>query len=180
LFPAFEKHLNTRTADFNDVTELISIQEFNTAFKDKIFLNFEKAKDANIFLTDIFTVATEQSTINPWLFSYSWCKILDLKPKATLTDEEKNKIFIISSDAKNWSDDGKTSWSTLKDLYQKEYIELAEEIKTILTPLFEVNIFSLLIKANIRETSSTIFTIVKSKKAKNNLVNIEPMKIYQI
>ncbi|MCX5923131.1 MAG: type II secretion system protein GspK [Candidatus Dependentiae bacterium] len=180
LFPAFEKHLSSRKADFNDVTELLSIKEFETVFHDRVFFNFNTQPAENLFLTDIFTVSTEEETINPWLFSYSWCKILGLKPKQTLTDEEKNKLFKISGEAHDWATDWKSNWENLATLYQKEYKDLAQEIKTILTPLFEVNIFSLQLKANIKETSSTIFTIVRSKKAKNNLVSIETMKTYQI
>ncbi len=181
LFPAFEKHMSSRKTDFNDVTELLSIKEFEAVFHDRVFLNFDNPQQQeNVFLTDIFTVSTEQETINPWLFSYSWCKILGLKPKQTLTDEEKKKLFKVSSDAHDWETDWKSNWENLQVLYNKEYKDLAQEIKTILTPLFEVNIFSLLLKANIKETSSTIFTIVKSKKAKNNLIGIETMKTYQI
>lgn len=180
LFPAFEKHMSSRKSDFNDVTELLTITEFETVFHDRVFFNFDAPPGENVFLTDIFTVSTEQETINPWLFSYSWCKVLGLKPKPTLTDEEKNKIFKISGDAHDWATDWKSNWENLATLYQKEYKDLAQEIKTILTPLFEVNIFSLQLKANIKETSSTIFTIVRSKKAKNNLISIETMKTYQI
>lgn len=187
LFPAFEKHITNRNLDFNDVTELLAIKEFSETFGSQLFISFESpsentaAKDitfepTKICLTDIFTVSTEQDTINPWLFSHSWCKILDLKPKTTLSDEEKQKIFSKISKDQKWE----TDWnSCLKDLYQKEYKDLAQEIKTILTTQFEANIFSLLLKVNIGETNSTIFTIVKSK-ANKNLISFEVLKSYQI
>jgi hypothetical protein len=176
LFPAFEKHLASRGLDFNDVTELLSIKEFETAFQSNVFLNFEASEKENVFLTDIFTVSTEQDTINPWLLSQSWCKILGLKPKQNMSQEEINKLFSKCAKTAKWE----TDWNnSLKDLYQKEYKDLAQEVKTILTTQFEANIFSLLLKANINETSSTIFTIVRSK-AKNSLISIEVMKAYQI
>ncbi|HSW75506.1 MAG TPA: hypothetical protein VLG50_00530 [Candidatus Saccharimonadales bacterium] len=176
LFPAFEKHLASRNFDFNDVTELLSIKEFETAFQSHIFVSFDATEKEQIFLTDLFTVCTEQETINPWLFSSSWCKILGLKPKQNMSDDEITKVFSKFKKTANWE----TDWNnSLKDLYQKEYKDLAQEIKTILTTQFEANIFSLLLKANINETSSTIFTIVKAK-AKNNLISIEVMKAYQI
>ena len=135
-----------------------------------------QTQQQKIFLTDIFTVSTEQNTINPWLFSSSWCKILDLKPKEKLSEEEKKKIFSQVAKTSNWESD----WNkNLKDFYQKEYKDLAQEIKTILTTEFEVNIFSLLLKANIGETNSTIFTIVKSK-AKDHLIRFEILKTYQV
>ena len=188
LFAPFEKHLNTRSFDFNDVTELLSIKEFADAFASNTFISFEesgtnnqagaqpKSNQIKIFLTDIFTVSTEQDTINPWLFSPSWCTILDLKPKQTLSEEERKKIFTQISKTSSWE----TDWNkNLKDFYQKEYKDLAQEIKTILTTEFEANIFSLLLKANIGETNSTIFTIVKTR-AKDNLMQFDILKTYQI
>lgn len=188
LFASFEKYLQTRDFDFNDVTELLSIKEFADVFAVDLFFNSQNLNDENqlspkqkqepekIFLTDIFTVSTEQDSINPWLFSSSWCKILDLKPKQKLTDEEKKKIFSQVVKTSNWESD----WNkNLKDLYQKEYKDLPQEIKTILTTEFEANIFSLLLKVNIAETNSTIFTIVKAK-AKDSLMRFEILKTYQI
>ncbi len=188
LFPAFEQHLAKRDFDFNDVCELITIKEFAAAFDQHLFLNFTQKIDTEllapkklpeptgIFLTDIFTVSTEQDTINPWLFSHSWCKILDLRPKQELNNEEKKKLFSKVAKTSAWESD----WDkNLKDFYQKDFKDLPVEIKTILTTEFEANIFSLLLKVNIGETNSTIFTIVKSK-AKDRLINFEIVKNYQI
>ncbi len=188
LFPAFEKYLAKRDFDINDVTELLSIKEFADVFGSDLFITFEEEQSENhayqssksgiskIFLTDLFTVSTEQETINPWLFSPSWCKILDLKPKQNLNDEEKKKIFSQVSKTANWDSDWNKS---LKDFYQKEYKDLPQEIKSILTTEFEANIFSLLLKANIKETNSTIFTIVKTR-AKDHLIRFDILKTYQI
>ncbi|MBP6892750.1 hypothetical protein KBB68_04200, partial [Candidatus Babeliales bacterium] len=168
LFPAFEKYLAKRDFDINDVTELLSIKDFADVFEENLFIEFEEISEqkttdqaptngsTKIFLTDLFTVSTEQDTINPWLFSPSWIKILDLKPKQKLTIEEKKKIFSQVQKTANWESD----WNkNLKDFYQKEYKDIPQEIKTILTTEFEANIFSLLLKVNIGETNSTIFTI---------------------
>lgn len=188
LFPAFEKYLAKRDFDINDVTELLSIKEFTDVFEENLFIKFEepneqketvqeqKNSSSKLFLTDLFTVSTEQDTINPWLLSPSWIKILDLKPKQKLTDEEKKKIFSQVGKTANWDSD----WNkNLKDFYQKEYKDIPQEIKTILTTEFEANIFSLLLKVNIGETNSTIFTIVKTK-AKDRLIRFDILKTYQI
>lgn len=184
LFTAFEKHLSTRTHDFNDVTELLIIPEFQKAFDGHVFLQFKTKKDKAIidgnkdplYLTDIFTVSTEQDTVNPWLFSKSWCTILGLKEKKELSDEEKIKIFGQLKAMSNWE----TDWNnSLKILYQKDYKDVPAEIKTMLTTQFEANIFSLLLEAKIKETSSTIFIIVKSN-TKNNLTSFDILKTYQI
>lgn len=180
LFPAFKKYLEKRDFDLNDVTELLSIKEFADVFSNDLFITFttesNKKTISKIFLTDIFTVSTEQDTINPWLFSPSWCALLDLKPKEKLSDEEKKKIFSQVLKKSNWD----TDWNkSLKDFYQKEYKDIPQEIKTILTTEFEANIFSLLLKANIKETNSTIFTIVKIK-ATDNLIRFDILKTYQV
>ena len=110
------------------------------------------------------------------VISPSWIKILDLKPKQKLNDEEKKKIFSQIAKNANWDSD----WDkNLKDFYQKEYKNIPQEIKTILTTEFEANIFSLLLKANIKETNSTIFTIVKIR-AKDRLIRLDVLKTYQI
>ncbi len=188
LFPAFEKYLAKRDFDINDVTELLSIKEFADAFKDDLFIEFEMSHEqdqheklakkisSKVFLTDLFTTSTEQETINPWLFSPSWIKILDLKPKQTLTDDEKKKIFSQVAKTAHWDSDWNKS---LKDFYQKEYKDIPQEIKTILTTDFEANIFSLLLKVNIGETNSIIFTIVKTR-AKDHLIRFDILKTYQI
>lgn len=178
LFIPFEQYLTTKEFDFNDVTELLNIKEFSETFHSTLFITFEeqKSEEKKIFLTDIFTVSTEQETINPWLFSSSWCAILDLKQKQKLSDEEKKKIFSQVTKTSSWESD----WNkNFKEFYQKEYKDLAQEIKTILTTEFEANIFSLLLKANIGETNSTIFTIVKAK-AKDHLMRFEILKTYQV
>lgn len=177
LFSAFEKHLTKRTNDFNDVTELLAIKEFADTFASNIFIQFDKQIPSDtIFLTDIFTIATEEENINPWLFSPSWCKILGLKTKEQLNTEEKNKIFSKLIKNNDWQKD----WDNcLKEFYQKDFKDLPQEIKTILTTQFEANIFSLLLKATIGETNSTIFTIVKSR-SKDNLILFDIMKTYQL
>ena len=76
----------------------------------------------------------------------------------------------------NW----KTDWDNyLKDFYQKEYKDLPEEIKSILTTTFVVNIFSLLTKVKIAETNSSIFTIVKAN-TKQYLTGFDTLKIGKI
>lgn len=176
LMPAFEEHLKTRSIDFNDVTELLGIQEFSQQFADFLFWSFDSNENKKIFLTDIFTVCTEQETINPWLLSPSWCVILNLQPKQKMEEDEIKKIFSTFKIDANWE----TDWNrSLQPFYQKEYKDLPQEIKSILTTRYEANIFSLLLKAKITETISTIFTIVKAN-TKQHLSGFDIVKTYQV
>jgi hypothetical protein len=188
LMTAFENILKKRELEFNDPLELLTDKDFKEQFTDNIFINFE-AKNKKLFLTDIFTVYTEAEDTNkqlsPWLFSISWQTLLDLKTKES---KEDIQTFIKkSSGTLNWKEESNSSSSSpnawndggFKDFYQKEYKDLPQEIKSILTTSFEANIFSLLVKARIAETVSSIFTIVKAG-TKQHLTGFDILKTSQI
>lgn len=176
LLQPFEQYMKNRTYDLNDVTELLAIKEFSQQFCDNLFFNPTDTKTKKLFLTDIFTVCSEQETITPLLLSPSWCILLGLQPKQTMSPEELQKFFTSLKIENNWT----TDWNgSLQGFYQKDYKDLAEEIKSILTTRYEANIFSLLLKTKIGETNSTIFTIVKTN-TKQHLLGFDIIKTYQI
>lgn len=175
LFTAFEQHLKKRSTEFNDTTELLSIPEFAEAFKQKVFLINPESAPQSIYLTDIFTIVTNEETINPYFLSPSWQAILELKPKR-LSDEEQKKLVESFKNKVNWEVDWNTS---LRIIYQKEYKDLPKEIKSLLTTECEANIFSLLLSATIGETTATIFTILK-KQATEKSLPFDIVKMYQI
>jgi len=176
LLQPFEQYMKNRTYDLNDVTELLTIKEFSEQFCDNLFVTFTDTKTKKLFLTDIFTVCSEQETITPLLLSPSWCLLLGLQPKQTMTPEELQKFFASLKIDSKWE----TDWnSSLQGFYQKDYKDLAQEIKSILTTRYEANIFSLLLKTKIGETNSTIFTIVKTN-TKQHLLGFDIIKTYQI
>ena len=176
LFEPFFNHIKSRDADLNDVTELLRIKQFEETFKNKIFYKTDPKEEKPLFLTDLFTVSTDQETINPYLFSESWCTILQLRPKAPGSEEEIKKMIASFKDKPNWANDWDDS---LSKFYQKDYQDLPKEIKSMLTQECELNIFSLLLSATIGETTSTIFTILdRDSKKESTTFNI--LKIYQI
>ncbi len=175
LMPAFENLLKKRELEFNDPLELLADKDFKEQFSDAIFINFEE-QNKKLFLTDIFTVYTEQETINPWLFSPSWLTLLTIKIKDNMNKEDIQKFFKNFKKNPNWQEDWNNSF---KEFYQKEYKDLPQEIKSILTTTFEANIFSLLVKARIAETNSSIFTIVKAN-TKQHLTGFDILKTSQI
>lgn len=69
LFPAFEAYLKKRDHPLTDVTELLTIQEFEP-FKQSIFYEpgAEKKKCA---LLDLFTIWTGKTKLDAWLLSAS-------------------------------------------------------------------------------------------------------------
>lgn len=180
LMSAFQNLLEKRKTEFNDPLELLSDKDFKEQFSDAIFINFED-KNKKLFLTDIFTVYTNVELdpikiINPWLFSNSWLTLLGIHIKENITKEEIKKTLKNFKTNANWQED----WNIcFKNFYQKEYKDLPEEIKSILTTTFEVNIFSLLVKAKIGETVSSMFTIVKAN-TKQHLTGFDILKTSQI
>lgn len=175
LFDAFEKHIKTKKHGFNDVTELLHIKEFEGAFGNNVFYTSEKTESKKIYLTDLFTVTTEQETINPWYFSHSWRNLLGFN-RQKISDETQKKLIESFKKQANWEKD----WdSGLRSLYQKEYKDLPKEIKSMLTTECEANIFSLLLSATIGETTSTIFTILK-KRTIAKTATFDIVKVYQI
>jgi len=176
LFDAFEKHLKERSHDFNDVTELLYINEFSEVFQHSLFFEINKKNDEKIYLTDIFTICTEQDRINPWLFSHSWRVLLDIKEPTSLSQDEQKKVIDSVKKQVNWEKEWDNS---LKVLYQKDYKDLPQEIKSLLTTDFEANIFSLLSQVIIGETTSTIFTILKAN-AKNKPATFDIVRVYQL
>ena len=175
LFAAFEQYLKKRTTEFNDITELLSIPDFAEVFQDNIFLTNATSSSSSIFLRDIFTISTDQDTINPWFLSHSWRILLGLNAKK-LSEEELKKIIDSFKNKVNWEVDWNTS---LRTIYQKDYKDLPKEIKSLLTTECEANIFSLLLSATIGETTATIFTILK-KQATEKSLPFDIVKMYQI
>ncbi|MBI2344800.1 hypothetical protein HYV10_01870 [Candidatus Dependentiae bacterium] len=190
LMNAFENILKNRKSEFNDPLELLADKDFNQQFSDTAFIDFSN-NNKKLFLTDIFTVYTDieqepLKIINPLMFSNSWLTLLDLKIKENLTKEdiqkflEKIKPYINRKEDTSTSSVYSSTWDhCFKDFYQKEYKDLPQEIKSILTTTFEVNIFSLLVKARIGETISSIFTIVKAN-TKQHLTGFDILKTSQI
>lgn len=177
LFAPFEQHLKQRTHCFNDVCELLTIAEFSEQFHDSLFVDFSAtSKKKKLFLTDIFTIYTQKNEIHPLLLSASCCTLLGLQPKATLPEEELQKLMTALKNPESVE----TLWNkSLKSFYQKEYKDLPQEIKSILTTRYEANIFSLLLKTKMVDTVSSIFAVV-NMNTKQHLIDFDIIKTYQI
>ncbi len=194
LLNAFAEYMKQRKLPFNDVTELLAIPEFATCFAQDIFYQQptrkenEDAKNQKIFLTDIFTVASENDTIQPWLLSPSLCVLLGIAPSHHQQDgagqQEDKKIDTSGFQPQaNWAKDWDT---TIKSIYEISYDKLPDAYKIKLAPTFAPTTFSLLISvekevvAGENNMKKEMFAILKEKKLPDNSINYDVIKLYQV
>ncbi len=194
LFQPFLEHVKQRKTPFNDVTELLAIKEFAACFSQDVFYeSYESDRDLDkknqkLFLTDIFTVASESDTIQPWLLSPSVCVLLDIAHKGNKQEnfgiKEDKKIDLTSFKQQvDWQQD----WDiVMKPLYDVSFNKIPEPIRPMLSTQFSVNTFSVLVritKETIEDENKDvggIFAILKEKKLPDDSIMYDVIKIYQV
>jgi len=184
LLQPFIEHVKQRKLPFNDVTELLSIKEFAACFLDTVFyspdLNTEikDEKVKKIFLTDIFTVASETQNMQPRLLSTSVCALLDIELKNNKQEIKGKKVDLSSFKPDN---DWKKDWdSQLKPLYGISYEQIPESVRSMFAPSFNVTVFSMLATIKNEGISATIFAILKQKRLPDSSVAYDVIKVYQV
>jgi len=190
LLQPFVEYMKTRKAPLNDVTELLAIQEFSDCFADAVFYE-ENIKNngtdkvmKKLFLTDVFTVAYENDTIQPWLLSPSVCALLDIVQKHDKNDsvdklvEKEDKIDISSfKQVSDWQKD----WDTgLKSLYGLSYDKIPESVRHVLATSFQATVFSVLVSVFNENMMVRIFAILKQKRLPNGAIVYDVIKTYQV
>ncbi len=189
LRKAFEEKLKERKRKWDDVTELLTIKEFD-GFKDKIFYdppekNASKEAKPSLYLTDVFTIWSGKKTVQPWLFSEGLRSLLDLPSAQSMAMEEKKKI--IAEIAKTvpaalaWPD----GWNKyLKTWYRKEFAALPKGIDKLLDTKFEPAIFSVTCYGKVGKTTQKAFAILERTKAADEKekpqINVRLKKLYWI
>jgi len=181
LFEEFEKFLKQRHYKLNDVTELVTIKDFEL-FKDLMFYEppeqqQKKQKETQeqkkvaavavkkkpvIYLTDIFSVWPEKATIEPWLLSDSLCALLQLKraQQGGLEQREKEsrewlKNFKVTA---KWQED----WNKqLLPMYGKDFSSIPKEITAMFSATFEPKIFSVLCYGTVGHMTQKLFVILQ-------------------
>lgn len=190
LLNPFVQYMEKQKAPLNDVTQLLSIPEFAQCFQDAIFYEVDEQKEqditkeekAKIYLTDIFTAVSDEDTLQPWLLSPSVCVLLG--------EQEKEKKDTDGSDSKgdkaalaqfknkaNWAADWDT---TLQKIYGISYAQIPNQIRLMLTPEFQVNIFSLLLQVKIGQTKAKIYAFLKQRILPNKDIFYDVIKVYQV
>lgn len=197
LLQPFIDHVKDRKLPFNDITELLAIKEFAACFSQAVFYEPSKLhathaaldkKTQKLYLTDIFTVASEHDTIQPWLLSPSVCVLLDIPQKDTQQagngkKEEKKVDLSFFKQQAHWQADWDT---TLKLVYDITFDKIPAPIRSLFSTQFSANVFSALITVEQEAVESEnsriarVFAILKQKKLADNSITYDVIKIYQV
>lgn len=190
LYKPFVEHLKTRNTAFNDVTELLQIPEFAQQFKDRVFPPLqlkklehaqEEKKDTTLYLLDLFTIVSEDATLDPWLLSPSICVLLGI-PFEEMQDgkKEKSKEENMLQHFKvqpQWDVD----WDlAVQPLYHVAYADLPDFIKPVLTQQVNPHIFSIMLRVTVGHLSATVYALVKSRRLHTKSLWYDVIKVYQL
>jgi hypothetical protein len=173
LFGVFEKFLKQRHYKLDDVTELLTIPEFQSVFKTQIFYEppskDQKAKRP-IFLTDFFTVWSGHDTLQPWFLSDSLLAILNFK-RTEPGDSEKRKkqIAELAKTFKGYNQPISQIWDKqLQPLYGKDYKSIPKVVQPLLDGSFEPTVFSLVSYGRVGKITQKIFAIIEKRNSDNH------------
>lgn len=189
LFKPFEKFLKERSYQVQDVTELLTIKEFEV-FKNLVFYEpslsnkteKNEPKNQKVFLTDLFTVWTRKATVIPWLVSSSLGSVLNLQPikpemiKDKKAIEERLKNFAIKTDwtAQTWD-------AQIMPFNGVAFKSLPEFSTTLFNNAFEPTIFSVLSYAKIGTITQRLLAIVQrdeSMQQDDTAFGVKILKLY--
>jgi hypothetical protein len=170
LLEAFEKFLKSRQYKVNDVTELLTIKEFEV-FKHSVWYEAPRKikekrgeKDHPLYLQDLFTT-TSSSKINPWYFSDSILGVLEL-PRAKL-GEIKNREKQMSKWIQNFkpTNTWKTEWEKqLKPVYGVDLQNLPKGIDMIFDSSEVPSYFCVISQGTVDQVTQRLVAIIKTGK----------------
>ncbi|MEX0940269.1 MAG: hypothetical protein WDZ41_02835 [Candidatus Babeliales bacterium] len=173
LFSSFEKFLKQRNYKLTDVTELLTIPEFQRSFSQILFyeppIKGIKAKRP-IYLTDIFTVYSNKKTLQPWFLSDSICALFNLK-RAESGDIEKRLKYAtdIAKEFKGFTAPAAQIWEKqLQPFYGKDFKGLPKFAQELLQNPFEPTMFSVLSFGKIGAITQKIFAIIERRAKKTD------------
>lgn len=103
-------------------------------------------------MTDIFTVATQQATIEPWLLSNSVARLLSKRSE----EKNMNKKELIADALKKYKQQytWKTDWKEiLEPIYQVTYESLPPEFVSLFSTKVNPITFSIIAQATLQDAS---------------------------
>jgi hypothetical protein len=181
LFEGLSTFLKNRKEPLDDVTELIMIPGFKN-FKYAIFRDpprtaqtgaqqkqlpekEQQARRKKLFLTDLFTVASGQETVQPWAFSSSVQELFELVSAADNSAAQNKER--LSGALKNFKQ--KMTWpadwkASLGVLYGKDFTSLPNSIQSMLDTTFEPMTFSVVTYGTMNGVTQRLFSIVERQK----------------
>lgn len=174
LFSVFEKFLKQRHSKLHEVTELLRVKEFQEVFATRQFYEpplqskdeVSKGKKQAVYLTDLFTIWSQEQTASVWVLSDALCAIFgfnrvqadDIKVRKQMVDQalEQKALAVKSLDA---------VWPKGPQLvYGKELSAIAPEIKPLLSASFEPDTFSVISRGTVGNISQKIFAIIERRE----------------
>jgi hypothetical protein len=176
LFEPFEKFLKQRQYKLRDVTELLTIEEFQNVFKDNVFYEpptSTKKEQRPVYLTDIFTIWSGQPAMNPWLLSDSIRALFTLKRSepSDIHDREKQTEQLLKN-VKSVSGDLKTVWEqSLEKLYAKEFKALPSDITVLFAKKFNAKTFSVLSYGTVGKITQKVLALIETQDYVKFMVN---------
>ena len=194
LLQPFIEHVKQRKTPLNDVTQLLAIKEFSQCFADAIFNDPAQEKQSTdkkigkLFLTDIFTVASENDTIQPWLLSESVCALLDIVKQGSKQQEsEKKEDLKVDVSSFKQQADWQKDWDvSLKPIYGIAYDKIPEPVRMMFANQFSAEVFSIMatVKRQVVDVeydkAIRMYAILKQKKLPDNSITYDVIKIYQV
>jgi hypothetical protein len=156
-----EQFFKKRQKPLDDIVELNNEEYFAKSFGNNIFYqppeNDKEAEKKVLYLTDLFTVFTDTTTINPFVLSDSLSIVLDVKRAILQTEEERKKQVETIEKQKKESFSWEADWKAiLQPLYQKPLPFLGK--------LFETNpkmrVFSLICSVELAGYQTTVYAVL--------------------
>jgi len=168
LFTRFTEYFKKRNRKLDDITELSEIPGIN---KLDIFYNPpEKAEKKGkksepnkiIALQDLFTIWTDEGTINPLWFSDAVCAIFGLRRPLADDPRLRQESFkqFLGMFKENMTSDWEANWKTLEPLYE-EKPKILPEIKNLFSKEFWPKVFSVLSYGKVGHVEQAVLAIVK-------------------
>lgn len=173
LFGAFEKFLKQRHSKLHEVTELLRSKEFQSVFALRQFYepptqnneNVPKGKKQAVYLTDLFTIWSDQDTASVWVLSDAVCAVFgfnrvefgDTKLRKQMTDQAIEQKALGATTVEAVWPKGPQA------LYGKEVGAINAELKPLLSASFEPDTFSVISRGTIGNISQKIFAIIERR-----------------
>lgn len=174
LFAVFEKFLKQRHSKLQEVTQLLQIKEFEEVFGSRQFFeppikNNEpgaKGKKQAVYLTDLFTIWSQESTASAWVLTDALCAVFGFTRvsandanirKQMVTQAVEQKALAATTVDAAWP-------KGLQTVYGKDLAAIPAEIKPLLNPSFEPDTFGILCRGTTGNISQKIFAIIERRE----------------
>lgn len=144
-----------------DLSQLLKNNKQLGMLQDNFFVTKDMNKPA---FSDVFTVTSGSSSINPLLFSKGVLAVLGIKKK-TVKELETIPVAEITKLAQSSSIDWQQIWPTiLKPLYGKDYKAFPAEITALFSSQFEANVFSVVSYGKVGMATQKIAAFIEKNK----------------